>query len=76
MTGRPHSAAKAIVPPRPALVGFDAVLKQIVPLTYISTHLRTRIFIRTDEIKKNLDGRSASSAESHDPASGILFRGH
>jgi ABC-type glycerol-3-phosphate transport system permease component len=53
VTSVPQTASKAIVPPRPALVGVDAVLKQIVLLIAIFIALVPTIFMIMTSLKSD-----------------------
>jgi ABC-type glycerol-3-phosphate transport system permease component len=53
VTSVPQTASKSIVPPRPALVGVDAVLKQIVLLIAIFIALVPTIFMIMTSLKSD-----------------------
>jgi ABC-type glycerol-3-phosphate transport system permease component len=53
MTGASQSASDTIAPPRPALVGFDAVLKQIVLLFAVFIALVPTIFMFMTALKSD-----------------------
>jgi ABC-type glycerol-3-phosphate transport system permease component len=53
VTSVPQTASKTIVPPRPAMVGFDSVLKQIVLLIAVFIALVPTIFMIMTSLKSD-----------------------